>query len=237
MTHSDIKIKFLIEYDKMTTTSSYPSLTDYEMATVLDKAYLTVIANKLSGNNARKATFESDNKSIEDIRPLIRTKQLERDDYDPEKKKGTPEGSNKARYRLSQIEPKLMYYIQSFLATTHGRENVLLVSHTDSLRFEDTTINKPWIPQPVVYLEGDFAYVLYDGFKYGPDDIYQLFCIYITKPNLFVLDNEQVDFGDTEFELNDNVAQEVINTAIIMSAEIVESKRLSTKASISNIES
>nr|DAH27610.1 MAG TPA: hypothetical protein [Bacteriophage sp.] len=33
------------------------------------------------------------------------------------------------------------------------------------------------------------------------------------------------------------MAQEVINMAIIMSAEIVESQRLSTKTSINNIES
>ena len=76
MTHSDIKTKFLIEYDKMNTTSSYPSLTDYEIATVLDKAYLATIANKLTVNNPRKAGFESDNKAIEDIRPLITTRAL-----------------------------------------------------------------------------------------------------------------------------------------------------------------
>ena len=55
MTHSDIYTKFMIEYDKANITSSYPSLTRYEVATILDKAYLALIAQKLTGNNQRKA--------------------------------------------------------------------------------------------------------------------------------------------------------------------------------------
>lgn len=44
MTHGNIITKFLIEYDKAEITSSYPSLTDYEIATILDKSYLALIA-------------------------------------------------------------------------------------------------------------------------------------------------------------------------------------------------
>ena len=73
MTHNDIYTKFMIEYDKANITSSYPSLTEYEIATILDKAYLAIIAQKLTGNNTRKAPFEADIKAIEDIRPLIKT--------------------------------------------------------------------------------------------------------------------------------------------------------------------
>lgn len=73
MTHSDIYTKFMIEYDKADITSSYPSLTKYEVATILDKAYLALISQKISGNNARKAGFEFDIKAIEDLRGLIKT--------------------------------------------------------------------------------------------------------------------------------------------------------------------
>jgi hypothetical protein len=54
MTHSDIYTKFMIEYDKANITSSYPSLTKYEIATILDKAYLALIAQKYTGNNTRR---------------------------------------------------------------------------------------------------------------------------------------------------------------------------------------
>lgn len=67
MTHENIFEKFMIEYDKANITSSYPSLTDYEIATILDKAYLALIAQKVTGTNFRKAPFEIDTKAIEDI--------------------------------------------------------------------------------------------------------------------------------------------------------------------------
>ena len=73
MTYGDIYTKFMIEYDKANITSSYPSLTDYEIATILDKAYLALIAQKLTGTNPRRSVFESDIKAIEDLRPLGRT--------------------------------------------------------------------------------------------------------------------------------------------------------------------
>jgi len=44
MTHNDILKKFMIEYDKADITSSYPSLTKTEKATLLNKAYLALIA-------------------------------------------------------------------------------------------------------------------------------------------------------------------------------------------------
>nr|DAJ12519.1 MAG TPA: hypothetical protein [Bacteriophage sp.] len=64
------------------------------------------------------------------------------------------------------------------------------------------------------------------------DDLKEFRCTYIKKPEKFVGNTD-----DTLFELPDHVAEEVINMAIIMSAEIVESPRLSTKASLNSFES
>jgi hypothetical protein len=63
----------MIEYDKANVTSSYPSLTEYEVATVLDKAYNALIAQKVTGNNYRRIGLEGDLKAITDLAPLIRT--------------------------------------------------------------------------------------------------------------------------------------------------------------------
>ena len=76
MTHKEIFTKFMIEYDKANVTSSYPSLTEYEVATFLDKAYMALIAQKVTGNNVRKAPLETDVKGISDLHPLIKTKLL-----------------------------------------------------------------------------------------------------------------------------------------------------------------
>ena len=72
MTHKDIYTKFMIEYDKANVTSSYPSLTEYEIATVLDKAYNALIAQKVTGNNVRRSPFEADTKAVSDLQRLIK---------------------------------------------------------------------------------------------------------------------------------------------------------------------
>lgn len=71
MTYKDIYTKYMIEYDKANVTSSYPQLTEYEIATILDKAYLALIAQKLTGNNFRRSGFETDIKAIEDLQQLL----------------------------------------------------------------------------------------------------------------------------------------------------------------------
>ena len=71
MTHKEIYTKYMIEYDKANITSSYPALTKYEVATILDKAYLALIAQKVTGNNIRKSILEADVKNVSDVQPLI----------------------------------------------------------------------------------------------------------------------------------------------------------------------
>lgn len=101
MKHSDIITKFKIEYDKAEYASSYPSLTEYEIATILDKAYLALIAQKLTGNNPRQAPFEADTKAIEDVRPLI-----VREDVDGDQQYATC--ANDCVYILPD---KFLYYV------------------------------------------------------------------------------------------------------------------------------
>lgn len=60
---------------------------------------------------------------------------------------------------------------------------------------------------------------------------------YIKSPAKFVKGTSLVDFGDTELEINDTMAEELVNLAIIMSTEIVESSRLSTKTNTRPLES
>ena len=71
MTYKDIYTKFLIEYDKADVSSSYPSLTNKEIAVLLDKAMYALIAQKVTGNNDRKVALDMDSKAMADISPLI----------------------------------------------------------------------------------------------------------------------------------------------------------------------
>ena len=105
MTHKDIYTKFVIEYDKANVTSSYPSLTEYEIATVLDKAYNALIAQKITGNNYRRSMFESDVKSIADLEPLVKS----------EKKRLSSENSRVANMSYTDCPNDMLYYITSYV--------------------------------------------------------------------------------------------------------------------------
>lgn len=246
MTHSDIYTKFMIEYDKANITSSYPSLTRYEVATILDKAYLALIAQKLTGNNQRKAAFESDIKALEDLRPLIKDQNLQTSG------KSDITASNCMQYKLPD---DYLYFVSAFVksnssvtsidddtATSHLIQGVSLISHEVAQGFIATSDNLPWMENPVCYIQGDQINLLYDQYACKSNTgSFDMVLTFVHQPNKFVTgkgySDSDYDFGDTKFELNDTMAEELINLAIIMSIEITESSRLTTKINTRPLES
>ena len=237
MTHNDIYTKYMIEYDKANITTSYPSLTDYEIATVLDKAYLALIAEKLIGNNTRRSAFESDIKAVEDLRPLVTTLMAAQDTTTNYVLKGV---QNALKYTIPN---NLLYYISSTIQLYQSTSSsdtfvkrilpVSLIQHEVASKYFATSVNLPWIKEPVCYIEGTNIVVLYDLYevqKHNSNGSNELDVTYIKKPNLFVAPNGTTDFSiNTSFELSDTMSEELINLAIVMSLEIVESARLNAK--------
>lgn len=188
MTHKDIYEKFMIEYDKTNITSSYPSLTKYEVATLLDKAYLALIAQKITGNNPRKVGFESDVKSIEDLRPLITTKQIT-DTYDTD-----DTNTNELQFKIPN---EFLYYVSSQIellknktsidSYSHHSYPVSLINHQVSNNFKVSATNMPWIKQPVAYIQTDTVNVLVDPYQYVKGTIGKLDLTFIKKPVSFTI--------------------------------------------------
>ena len=225
MTHKDIYTKFMIEYDKANVTSSYPSLTEYEVATVLDKAYNALIAQKVTGNNVRRSTFESDIKSIADLGPLTKTSTV--DLY------AAP--TIAPNVSTCQTPDDLLYFLQATITDKGGSfegydrfENtynpvdgqstrqlpVKLVNHEAAQKFFASSYNIPWIKNPVCYIEDRQINVVYDSLStpvvnttgsgqninHAPLNI-----VYIRKPNLFAKDLSNL--GD--FLSDDDAASQV----------------------------
>ena len=236
MTHGDIYTKFMIEYDKAGEATSYPSLTKYEIATLLDKAYLAIIAQKLVGNNVRKSGFESDVKAIEDIRPLVTTKRITdivtAEDDAIKNAVQFKISSNllyyitsKARYKIIQSDQSIIYPI----------DIVKLINHDQAQNFVSTSTNIPWIKNPVGYLENTIFTILFDNYLNSNQifkTIDKLILTYIQTPIKFVNDT-----NDKVFELSDSMAEELINLAISFALETVESPRLSSKLQTRQLES
>lgn len=233
MTHDAIYTNFKVEYDKQSdhAISSYPSLTDGEIDIILNKAYLALIAQKLTGNNPRQIGFEGDNKAIEDIRPLLTTQVCQRSQNN-----NYPVAPNAVIYN---IPDEMLYYIESNINLTYninergivqnGIANVELVTHQTAQKYMYTVNNKPWIEKPVCYIEEDKLIVLIDE-RHSAGN---MLLTYIKK---FVEFNHETN-RDFEFELSDTMAQELINLAIIMAAETVESPRMASKSNIRPLES
>lgn len=172
MTHKDIYTKFMIEYDKANLTSSYPSLTEYEVATVLDKAYNALIAQKITGNNYRRSTLESDIKSTADLEPLIRRKKM------------TAKTLRDLNVMYADQPENMLYYIEALLYTNGITLNkdtndasqsydpydgitlrtmpTQLVTHKAAEKFIVSSSNLPWVKNPVCYLENNKIFFVYD---------------------------------------------------------------------------
>lgn len=223
MTYKDIHKKYMIEYDKENVTSSYPSLTTYEIATILDKAYLALIAQKLTGNQQR-VPFEGDIKAIEDVRNLISSKKIS-------KSSTTLPIDNAVIYKLSDI----LYFLTALVLIDGKLVTTNLVNHEIAKNFMHTATNRPWIKNSVCYIEGDDLIVLYDDYSYK--NVGDLQLTYIKQPDKFVDHISGKTFDDTQFELNDTMVEELISLAIIMSLETVESPRLQTKLNTKALES
>lgn len=243
MTYGDIYTKFEIEYDKAQMASSYPSLTKLECATILDKAYLALLAQKLTGNNPRQTAFEGDSKAIEDVRPLLKRESVSI----------AKVGTDVANEYVASIpnDLNMLYYIVSMLKVSntqgHSSVPVNLVNHEDAMKFKATNYNLPWVKIPVCYVEGDNIYILIDPRNHtvntDPENN-SLEIEYMKKPISFVTEyykekDPTLDppYEYPDFELNDTMAEELINLAIILSAEIVESPRQQTKTTFRPLES
>lgn len=223
MTYKDIHKKYMIEYDKENVTSSYPSLTTYEIATILDKAYLALIAQKLTGNQQR-VPFEGDIKAIEDVRNLIASKKIS-------KSNTTLPIDNAVIYKLSDI----LYFLTALVLIDGKLVTTNLVNHEIAKNFMHTATNRPWIKNSICYIEGDNLIVLYDD--YSHKNVGDLQLTYIKQPDKFVDHIIGKTFDDTQFALNDTMVEELISLAIIMSLETVESPRLQTKLNTKALES
>lgn len=236
MTHNEIIKKFMIEYDKADVTSSYPSLTDYEIAVLLDKAYLALIAQKITGNNTRRASIESDIKSVADLQPLITEDRtaFTHDDQDP---------INSVSVSLP---PTCQYFLGVRLRATKPTPQdeltnrdlpVKLIPYEVATKFFATPYNLPWIKQPVCYIQDNTVVILYDTINKPSIGMYDL-CIvrFIKTPEKFVESVEGDVTDAVDFECSDTMAEELISLAIIFALENVESSRLATKINTKGLE-
>lgn len=232
MTHADIYEKFMIEYDKENVTTSYPSLTEYEIATLLDKAYLALIAQKFTGNNMRRVPFEGDEKAVEDLQPLI-----------TEAVATNQSNTSNLSYDILNLNQDVMYIIHVMFQADGGAmlESAKQISSKYMYKFTNSINNLPWSKSAIYCIHGNSIIYIKGNLNrqvfFGTTNIHAIYT-YIKYPQKFTDKNKKLSQQtDIEFELSDSMAEELINLALVMSTEIVESPRMQTKAQLRGLES
>lgn len=240
MTYNDIYKNFLIEYDKADVSSSYPSLTNEEIAAILNKAMYALIAQKVTGNNPRKIALDMDSKAMADIAPLIRTWGFTQSTASS----GT--AKNEFEYVYNSDNDILPAYILGgtieYSDTT--RETVQLLTSVIADKFKETAHNKPWIKEPIMYVQRTSEttseasespiriHVLIDSRKGEITDI-DLYIRGIMMPTDFAKQENQ---DTTQFPLSDTVCEELINLAVIFACRNVQDPRLATVVQTKSLE-
>ena len=240
MTYQEVYDKFMIEYDKATVTASYPSFTQYEICTFLDKAYLALIAQKLTGNNPRGIGFEGDVKAIHDLQGLLINLSInvQTDDADSRY-------ADNVFYVGNYQDSQILYIIsaQCNCSTLSSNKNCKFVSLEIARKSFVTDSNYPTVKNPLLFFGSNtdstspFIYIVLDPdyVKSVDRDGISLYINAISKPVSFI--DKIQDLQSTNFKLNDEMAGELVNLAVTIALENIQSPRLQTKAQLNQLES
>lgn len=235
MTYNDIYKKFLIEYDKADVSSSYPSLTNEEIAAILDKAMHALIAQKVTGNNPRKVALDMDSKAMSDIAPLIKYFDTKKSDDE-----SLIKANNELLFKFGDNgTPR--YLLDGIIKYNDSdKEVVNLTTSLISDKFKETIHNKPWIKQPIMYIQSsnlndgdEVIHVLVDSRHIDKENLNpQLYIRGVYMPSEFKANQN----SDEIFLLSDTVCEELINLAVIFACRNVQDPRLATVIQTKSLE-
>ena len=238
MTYNDIYKKFLIEYDKADVSSSYPSLTNEEIAAILNKAMHALIAQKVTGNNPRKVALDMDSKAMSDIAPLIKyfdTNYLASGDSE-----SLVTANNELLFKFGNTgTPR--YLLDGIIKYNDSdKEVVNLTTSLISDKFKETIHNKPWIKQPIMYIQSsnsndgdEVIHVFVDSRHIDKENLNpQLYIRGVYMPSEFGVNQN----SDEIFLLSDTVCEELINLAVMFACRNVQDPRLTTVVQTKSLE-
>lgn len=254
MSVSELHKAFKVQMDKNAEAVAFggcPAFLPEEIDLFLNQAYIEIISNKFTGTNVLQTPFEGSVKRIADLESLVKTDTNISVSLDSSSNVLTLEdyyNADGTYHRMFYVEAILHGKFQRVMgitqSTTSGIEQVdkvitddipngatcVLVSHENARRYLKTYNNDPWIDTPISTLEDNRLKVFIDTYKMqGP---YTLDVTYVKYPE--VIDHTQ---PTTEInEVPDRVLYEVINRAVLIALENIESKRSETKAQINNVQ-
>ena len=228
MTRDELHIAFKIEMDKNSQSVAYggcPAFLPEEVDYWLNKGYYDVLTTKFSGQNATQTAFEGSVKRIADLERLVKT--------DINISVTLTEGTNQLvlndLLNRKQNNTGRMFFIQAILHWGTKSAVIELVSHEIARNFTKTYNNNPWIEKPVATLQDNSLIIYID-----PIEMTGTFTVdvtYVKHPTLIT--DLPSDTGLTE--VPEYVQNEIVNKAVQLALDNIESQRIQTKSQLNTL--
>lgn len=224
MTVSDMHNAFRLHLDKSTSLVGSVDFLPEEIDFWLNEAQDRYIKQRLSGNNYTRSKFDQNQKSVEDLRNLISTKQSL-------SLSSSYLGSNVKKVSLPITDSlyPYFYYLDAALKDISG--NVLNTDHvlkTEELSlYTKDSVNNPYLRRPLVYFYNDTGNPSV-AFIYG-DEFIPITCdlTYVKKPMKLTI-NTPGTYETNTCELSEHTHREIVVLAVSLVIENIESQRVQT---------
>lgn len=224
MTRDQLHIAFKIAMDKNSKSIAFggcPAFLPEEIDYWLNQGLYQEINTKFTGNNANKVAFEGSIKRTHDLENLIRTDRAI---------SATKEANINRCYIANLFNGNRMFFVDAVLNFGNDKANVVLVSHEVSKNFRKTHNNNPWIEQPVGVIEDNTLYVYYDDVSMNSSN-YTIDVTYVKYPTKV----EDLPTAGMD-EIPEYMQFEVVNRAVELALEDIESRRVQTKTQLNQLD-
>lgn len=229
MSPLDLHIMFKVSMDKNAQGIAFggcPAFLDEEIDLFLNQGYVEVICNKFTGNNTLNVGFEGAVKRTADLQRLVKTD------------KAVPLAYNNAASNVLTLGNffkdgeswRRMFYVDCVLHFGDQATGCMLVDHDSARKFLATYNNKPWIDTPVATLEDNTLKVYIDPVSMV-SQTYSADITYVKYPELISSTNYNAQIT----EVPDYVLYEVVDRAVLIALENIESQRVTTKSQLDTV--
>lgn len=222
MTRDQLHIAFKIAMDKNSASAAFggcPAFLDEEIDYWLNQGMYQEVSNKFTGLNTLKQPFEQSVKRIHDLEKLVKT------DSAIELNHST--GNECIAHDLFKNR---MFFVSATFRFDGNTSNIALIDHSSAKRFKQSYDNLPYIASPVSYIENNELHILYDPISMKADK-YFVDITYIKYPTKV---EDLTDEGMIEFP--EYMQYEIVNRAVELALEGIESKRVQTKSQFNQLD-
>lgn len=195
-----------------------PAFLPEEIDHWLDSALYQEISNKFTGNNVLKTPFEQSVKRIHDLEKLVQSTTLNAFEV---------LNTNTCTVDLTD---SMMYFVDATLNFNDEKAAIFLIDHESAKRFKKTYNNNPWIENPVATIDDSTLRIYYDAITMA-SATHTVDVTYIKKPTLVS------ELGNSDMtEIPEYMQYEMVNRAVSLALEDIESRRTQSKLQLSQLD-